>query len=85
MKNKLFLLVCLFAFVLTFSGCKETPTETPDKTVEKTPTEEKPTTTPEPEKPSTSETQKPAVTEPKFTDVNERFPRPGVIALSGST
>lgn len=43
MKNKLFLLVCLFAFVLTFSGCKETPTETPDKTVEKTPTEEKPT------------------------------------------
>ena len=46
MKNKLFLLVCLFAFVLTFSGCKETPTETPDKTVEKTPTEEVPTVTP---------------------------------------
>lgn len=43
MKNKLFLLLCLFAFILTFAGCKETPTETPNKTVEQTPTEETPT------------------------------------------
>ena len=35
MKNKVFLLLCLFAFVLTFAGCKPTPTVEP---TEQTPT-----------------------------------------------